>query len=202
MSATYTMNIFKDNQIEHNWNTIKVGWDLKYLNIEEIKLYAIDYVKTYPELSNLYISELILETESNKIEEHIKNIFTSLNLAYPDRVSYSWNEEWRKWRFCIINTMLKYISNEEQFIHEVQNMYEDLGGPIDMQPFVFYTTPDNNQEKLENYKCIIKRIICFLEYEKTLIETGYVFLPEKIGDPKIIFDVNLMVKEGTLIKKN
>lgn len=183
VKAVCSLSIFKDSGIECSWNTIKTGWDLQRLTVEEISLFALDYMEANPGLVNMYISEVIFGVKYYEMDEYLEKIFTSLNLYFPEKDECLWNQEWRKWRFCILNTMVSYIKDEEQLLQEIEGLIADFRYPFDMKPFYLYMPVSGNPDdlsKYENYDYLIKRINSFLRYEKVLIETGYRYLPEKL----------------------
>lgn len=172
----YPISIFKENEINFSWNTIKVGWDLKLLNVAEINIFAMDYIKNNQKLTeNKYITELIADIQKIDIDEVLYKIFESLNLVWPEKEKCLWNQEWRKWRFCILSTMIKNISDKNQLLCKIDHLYSILEYPIDMSPLL----------SDEVYEFIIKRLAEFLLYEKILIDTDYEYLPERIGEQKV-----------------
>lgn len=184
VEAKYPLSIFKDSGLECSWNTIKVGWDLKRLTVDEIGKFALDYLETQPNLINLYISELIFGIKDYEMDDYLKKLFISLNLSWPEEESSVWNQEWRKWRFCILNAMVKNITEDQELLGTVEGLYADFGYPEDMASFIYYMPKsDDDTEQLtheEACKRLIKTIFNFLVEEKTLIESGCSQLPIKI----------------------
>lgn len=184
VESMYPMSIFKDSQINYSWSTIKVGWDLQRLTIDEIGKFALDYMEANLGLVNRYISELIFsEIDSYDMDECLNKVFTSLDLIWPEKESCLWNQEWRKWRFCILNAMVKHIENEEELLYKIEGLYADFGYPIDMKPFIYYMPICrcvDNEERFKGPSYFMKRINGFIAYERNLIDTCYEYLPEKI----------------------
>lgn len=185
VEAKYPLNIFKTSGLECSWNTIKTGWDLKRLTVDEIGKFALNYLETQPNLVNLYISELIFGIKDYEVNDYLKKLFISLNLSWPEEGSSVWNQEWRKWRFCILNTMIQNITEKEVLLETIEGLYADFGYPEDMTPFIYYmpVSDDDDTKQLTTEECrsrLIKKAIDFLAKEKTLIESGYDLLPKKI----------------------
>lgn len=175
----YPFGIFKDNGVEFSWNTIKTGWDLHRLTVNEISLFALDYMEANPGLVNMYISEVIFGVKYYEMNEYLEKIFTSLNLDLPEKDGCLWNKEWRKWRFCILSTIVKYIEDEEDLVCKVDEIFADFGYPLDMKPLIYHM-PTSHKLKFRDYKFLIRRIMNFIALEKVLIETGYEYSPQKI----------------------
>lgn len=183
MEAKYPLSIFKNSGLECSWSTVKVGWDLKRLTIEEIGKFALDYLETRPNLINLYISELIFGVKDYEMDDYLKELFISLNLSLPEEESSVWNQEWRKWRFCILNAMVKNITDDQELLETVEGLYADFGYPQDMVPFIYYMPSGDDLSQLTYEECLkrlVNKIHNFLVKEKALIKSGYSQLPLKI----------------------
>jgi hypothetical protein len=183
VEAKYPLIIFKDNGLECSWNTVKVGWDLKRLTTDEIGNFAVSYLEACPSLIDQYISELIFGIKAYEMNDYLRKIFDSLHLSWPEEGSSVWDQEWRKWRFCILSTMVKNITDEQELLATVEGLYADFGYPKDMEPFIYYMPQsDENAGLTPNEACqlLIKKIINFLAEEKALIESGCSQLPKRI----------------------
>src|SRR5260221_12806249 len=91
VEAKYPFIIFKDNGLECSWNTVKVGWDLKRLNTDEIGKFAVSYLETQSGLVNQYISELIFGIKDYEMDDYLKKVFGSLHLNWLEEGSSVWN---------------------------------------------------------------------------------------------------------------
>lgn len=185
IEAKYPITIFTDNNLICSWDTIKVGWDLGRLTTDEISKFALDYAEQNPGLINEYISELALGVQDNEIDNHLKGIFQSLSLQYPEEESSAWNIEWRKWRYCIMNEMYKHIKDDEKLLIAIEGVYADFDYPEDMRPMIYYLPTEDGQESLEPdqaRKILVHKIKKFLEKEKTKIDSRVDELPRYISN--------------------
>lgn len=187
VEAYYPLKIFKDNDIPISWATIKVGYDLNRLLPEEISLFAMDYAQQNPHFINKDLSDLALGVEGYEIAKHLNNIFQVLELEIPKKNSAIWNKEWRKWRYCIMREMLKYIQNDEELLEKIEGVYADFGYPEDMKHLIYYMPLEKSEQKeyaslspTEARKNLVKQINQFLEKEKIIIEANGKILPKKL----------------------
>jgi len=185
VEAQYPISIFKNNNIPCSWTTVKVGWDLKRLTEKEIGVFALDYSELHPGLINEYISELVFGVKDYQAAEYLAKVFDSLSLELPEEASPIWNQEWRKWRFCIMSEMYTNIKDHDELLVAIDGVYADFGYPVDMVPFIYYMpsedleliktlTPEQAQARL------VGEIGHFLISERKNIENGCDTLPKKI----------------------
>ncbi len=183
IETKYPIQIFQENNLECSWNTIKVGWDLKRLEQNEVSNFAISFLESHPNLNNEYILELISEVKQNNVENILKKLFKSLKLDFPEHESPSWNKEWRKWRYCIMNEMVKHVPNTQDLLIKIEGLYADFGYPEDMKHLIYYM-PTEEKIKL-NYQdaCItlVNKIKQFLQEEKVRILNNCNSLPRIIS---------------------
>src|SRR3990167_763779 len=144
VESKYPINIFKDNDLEISWNTIKVGFDLNRLSPKEISKFAMQYLEMHSDLVNEYISELIFGIKKEDISTYIKKAFTSLGLKMPEKNTPEWNKEWYKWRYCIMSEMVKHIADDEELLECIEGVYADFGYPADMSSFIYYMPQEEN----------------------------------------------------------
>jgi len=168
----YPFQIFQENDLKCSWATIKVGWDLKYLDINEISNFAILFLEIHPNLCNEYISELIIGITEYDVTNILKKLFKSLKLEFPEYGSSLWNKEWRKWRYCIMNEIVKYASNTQDLLIKIESVYANFEYPEDMKPLIYYMPTDETTELNYEDNCIklIKKIKNFLQEEKIHIQ--------------------------------
>jgi len=181
----YPISIFKNNNIPCSWNTVKVGWDLKRLTGKEIGIFALDYSELHPGLINEYISELVFGVKDYEISEYLKKVFDSLHLTLLEEATPIWNQEWRKWRFCIMSEMYKNINDHQELLVKIEGVYADFGYPIDMVPFIYYMSSEDPEiiKKLTPEQALARLVVklsTFLIQERLIIENGCDILPEKI----------------------
>jgi|GEM_PF-758380 len=185
VEAKYPLSIFRDNNILCTWNSIKVGWDLKRLTEKEIGNFALDYLELHPGLISEYISELVFGVRDYQVAEYLKKVFASLGLELPEEGTRIWNQEWRKWRFCIMREMHKNIHDNEKLLMAISGVYADFGYPIDMASFIYYMPPldPTDIEHLNPDQArgrLVVKLDAFLIRERLAIENGCDFLPKKI----------------------
>ena len=167
----YPLTIFDDSEILYSWQTIKVGFDLKRITLNEIQNYAIAFLKKHPNVINEYISEVIIGIKDYEMDSYLKNIILSLDDDIPEKNKQSWNLEWRKWRYCILNAMFHKINDKDKLLNSVAGLYADFGYPKDMEGFINYMpakepliTPQEGQQRL------LKNVEEFLLNEKIKID--------------------------------
>lgn len=170
--SKYALNIFEDNHIFYDWNTIYVGYLLKRLKLEDLKEYALDFAEKNQDSITEPISELILKNDNNGLIELLRDIFLSLNIEVPTEKTIIWNLEWSKWRYCILSEINKHISDARELLQKIEEVYADFGYPEDMNSFIYYMpalhknlslSPENAQQKL------LDRFHKFLQEEREKI---------------------------------
>jgi hypothetical protein len=179
----YPIKIFKDNNMACSWNTIKVGWDLHCLAIEEVKKFALEYLEQYPDVINEYISELVFDISESKVSIYLKKIFESLELKEPKKYTSEWNKEWLKWRYCIINEIIKSILDKEELLNSIEAVYADFGYPEDMTEFIYYMPQkdlDHPVSSHEAHNRLVIKLKKFLEKEKVKIDKNSNILPPRV----------------------
>jgi hypothetical protein len=170
VESKYPIDIFKNNDLEVSWNTIKVGYDLDRLTSDEVGRFAVQYLETHSDLVNEYIFELILGIKKEDVSTDIKKVFTSLGLKMPEKNTPEWNKEWYKWRYCIANEMVKSITNEEELLERIEGVYADFGYPEDMSSFIYYMPQEENIPPVASHvarSSLIAKIKKFIAKEKT-----------------------------------
>jgi hypothetical protein len=170
------MKLFKDNDFEYSWDSIKIGWDLGCVGFDEVKKFILIFLESNPALINVYIA-----AENKKdVDELLRDAFIVLNLDLPKRCSSRWNKEWRKWRFCFLSDFVKRILNQEELLIKVEGVYADFGYPEDMKSFIYYMPADDTIEEEDPEDArgrLVKKLKCFLEEESIRIKNGCDFLP-------------------------
>ena len=177
VEAKYPIRIFQNNGLVCSWITIKVGWDLKRLDLDEIRDFAISFLEAHPTLINEYIAELIFGVREYEFENLIKKIFKSLMMDFPIKKSSLWNQEWRKWRYCIISEMINQISDPQELLLRVEGAYADFGYPEDMKHLIYYMPSNEVSNQEEANINLIKKINTFLKEERERIEKSCNILP-------------------------
>ena len=180
----YGISEFQNNNVSYTWSTVKVGWDLKCISINDIVKFGLHFLELHPHIINQYISDLMFEEQIKNIDVLLKNIFTSLNLEFPEKDSSLWNKKWRKWRYCFLTSLVKKIKDQNELLHRVENVYADFGYPIDMTPFIYYMPKKNDVVIHSNEKEtpieLVNKLKQFLYEEKIHIEKECDTLPKKI----------------------
>lgn len=179
METKYSIQIFKNNGLNCSWATIQVGWDLKCLTSEEIGRFAIYFLEIYPNVINEWISEFIFGVKDYEVEECLKKIFKSLKLDFPIKKSSLWNQEWRKWRYCIISETIKNISDTQELLIKIEGIYVDFGYPEDMRSLIYYIPSDevSNEGYEESCASLVRKINIFFKEERERIDKGCNVLP-------------------------
>jgi hypothetical protein len=190
VEAKYPIKIFQNNDLDCSWVTIQVGWDLKRLDLHEVSKFAIYFLEMHPNIINEWISEFIFEVKDYEVEELLRNIFKSLKLDFPIKQSSLWNQEWRKWRYCIMSEMVKQILDIQELLVRVEGVYADFGYPQDMEHLIYYMPSNeaNNQGLEEACINLVKKINVFLQEERERIDKGCDTLPRisYIGEDDVL----------------
>lgn len=176
----YSISIFPASGINCSWNTIKVGWDLAFIEFKEINKFALAYLEQHPNIVNEFISELILNVEPDKIDKNLKKIFNSLNMQMPERGSRYWNLEWRKWRYAILWTIKNNININKELLAAIAVVYANFGYPEDMNKFIYYLPSNEDLSLLNDFEAetrLIELFNNFLAEEKIKIDQGVFDLP-------------------------
>ena len=179
METKYSIQIFQNNGLHCSWATIQVGWDLKCLAPDEIGKFAIYFLQTHPNVINEWISEFIFGVKDYEVEESLKKIFKSLKLDFPIKKSSLWNQEWRKWRYCIISEIIKDVSDVQELLIEIEGIYADFGYPEDMRSLIYYIPSDevNNEGHEASCAYLARKINNFFKEERERIDKGCDALP-------------------------
>jgi len=167
----------------YSWNSVTVGWDLRYLVLDDIKNFLLHFLEVHPCVTNRYISELILAKDDIDTSAILKNIFASLKLDYPEKYSSSWNKEWRKWRYCILICLIETVHDTEQLLMQVEQVYADLGYPVDMASFIYYMPATEDTEHLVPEQArivLIKKLRQFIDEERIRIADCIDYLPDTL----------------------
>ena len=147
----------------------------------------MQHLETHPALVNEYISELILGIKKKDVSTYIKKVFTSLGLKMPEKNTPEWNKKWYKWRYCIVNEMVKSITNEEELLECIEGVYADSGYPEDMSFFIYYMPQEENIPPVASHVArsnLIAKIKIFLAKEKArlLLNENIETLPALVID--------------------
>jgi hypothetical protein len=142
VETKYSIQMFQNNGLNYSWATIQVGWDLKCLDPDEIGKFAINFLETHPNVINEWISEFIFGVKDYEVEDLLRKIFKSFKLNYPMKKSSLWNQEWRKWRYCIISEIIKHVSEAQELLIKIEGIYVDFGYPEDMRALIYYLPSD------------------------------------------------------------
>lgn len=179
VEAKYPIRIFQNNDLDYPWATIQVGWDLKCLDPDEIGKFAIYFLETHPNVINEYISELIFGVKNYEIEGILENIFKSLKLDFPIIESYLWNQEWRKWRYCIISETIENVSDVQKLLIKIEGIYADFCYPENMRSIIYYIPSEEtgNQGHEESCAHLVRKINNFFKEERERIDKGCDILP-------------------------
>lgn len=179
METKYSIQIFKNNGLNCSWATVQVGWDLKCLDADEVGKFAIDFLETHPNVINEWISEFIFGVKDYEVEELLKRVFKSLKLEFPMKKSSLWNQEWRKWRYCMISETIKNVSDVQDLLIKIDGIYVDFGYPEDMISFIYYMPSDevNNEGHEKSCAHLAIKINNFFKEERERIDKGCDILP-------------------------
>jgi hypothetical protein len=172
--------LFKDNTLEGSWNSVKVGWDLKYLDTDDIAAFALHFLEQNQHVINAHISDLILQEPNLNIDLILKKLFLSLTLEFPEKNSPLWNKEWRKWRYCVLMDLVKHVQNKEELLMKAEGVYVEFGRPEDMKPFIYYMPADDTistGDREDTREHLLEKLRFFLEEEKMRIKADCDFLP-------------------------
>lgn len=173
VESKYPLTIFKKYNLKCSWNTIQIGWDLGLLSADEVRKFALDFAAFHPELINKDIAELIFSKDSYEVKDFLKKIFGSFNLEFPLLNTPLWNNEWRKWRYCILNCMVDQIKNDEELLIKVEGLYADFNYPEDMKTFIYYMPVEKEVIGLTSKDAraeLVKKLKAFLREEKNKIQ--------------------------------
>lgn len=172
----YTLNIFKENNINYSWETILVGRKLELLLPEEVSKYAVEYLLINPNCVNSNVTELAYGAPERDIDVMLEKALKSLEINIQ-KDGPSWNLEKRKWRYCILKTLAnKYYNDPEKFLHAYDLVWADFGHPSDMDNHLsFFVKDDEGDFKFDNleeyFKYRMNRIInTIVNEEKIKIE--------------------------------
>jgi hypothetical protein len=177
--------LFKNNGFESSWYSVKVGWDLKYLNTDDIASFALHFLEQNQHLINAHISELILQEPNLNIDLILKKLFISLTLEFQEKNSPLWNKEWRKWRYCVLMDLVKHVQDKEELFMKIEGVYVEFGRPEDMTPFIYYMPADDTTDKEDPdhaRELLVEKLKSFLEEEKIRIKSGCDFLPRTMHE--------------------
>lgn len=180
METKYSVQLFEDNDLKCSWATIQVGWDLQCLDTDEITKFAIYFLERHPNIINEYISELIFGVLNYQIQDLLKSIFKSLSLEFPAVNSFLWNQEWRKWRYCIIFDAINNAADNQTLLMRIDDIYTNFGYPQDMRSLIYYLPSKDelsNQEAKDPGEHLVRKIHIFFKEEQKRIMKCYDILP-------------------------
>lgn len=165
----YKLDIFEENNIKYDWNTVYVGLKLSLLELEEVQNYAVSIIEN-TETSNEIIMELAWGIEEQRLEESIRSLLENKDIQEDSK---KFELEERKWRYCI----LKQISNKysgKDILSKINDVFAHFGYPSDMMSFVSYMTTMDGYNPIEhtyeqNFNRLMNNFKSFLLKEKFIL---------------------------------
>lgn len=141
-----TLNMLSDAGIEYSWNTIYIALLYDFIEVSEVKDYAIERISSEDYQYNEYINELAWVTTD-------KNIAIKLILGGKlVKITNSTKElELEKIRYAILLTLFNQYKNSYQaFLKQIERVYADFGYPEDMSSFIYYMPSTMTTKKTKN----------------------------------------------------
>lgn len=165
----YKLDIFEENNIKYDWNTVYVGLKLSLLELEEVQNYAVSIIEN-TETSNEIIMELAWGIEEQRLEESIRSLLENKDIQEDSK---EFELEERKWRYCI----LKQISNKysgKDILSKINDIFTHFGYPNDMMSFVNYMPTTDGYNPTEhtyeqNFNRLMNNFKSFLLDEELIL---------------------------------
>lgn len=183
----YTLDIFKENNIDYSWATVYVGKKLGFLKLDQISEYAVEYLTQNPDCTDSNIAGLAYGVSENEIDEVLTKVFKNIGLNI-EKDSPIWNLEKRKWRYCILKYFLTAIKDQNYLLTKIDEIYSDFGYPVDMVEFIHYP-PEAGFNKLmgaskdqidTHIKELLTAFESYLQEEKHRIQENVISWPDSI----------------------
>lgn len=171
----YTLQLFKDNNVGYDWNTIYVGRRLRIISHSVVNEYALELLEDNEDIDNAQILELAWTLEEDETDKELKVLISQINDSDLREGSTIWNIEARKWRCCILSELLITINDEQALYEEIEKVFSKFNCPSDMYEF-FRNISDKHFYSIEKRDNILKGmkdiILQFIEKEKVELNIG------------------------------
>lgn len=154
------INIMSEHNIVYNWGTIYVAYSLKFITIQEIENFAIDYLD-YRNISN-EINEIICGVNRLEMQMLLKIILSKTLQIYDE------NLEKRKLRLAVL-LFIEQKYKEQSLLKKIEEVYTIFDYPTEMESLVYYMPYENNDNRLSGQERIIEDFKKFISSEKKAI---------------------------------
>lgn len=148
-----------------SWASIKVGWDLGILTEKDLNHHARMCLEQYPKLVNEYVALLVDGCESEDLKDYQEDGLFELDC--PEKGSYWWELESRKWRFALLYFACNNTFGKGELSAKIEEIYNIFGCPEDMESLYDDSVRCDGQEDI-----LVNRVRLFLAKECEVI--GYI----------------------------
>ena len=161
-----TLNMLSDAGIEYSWNTIYIALLYDFIEVSEVKDYAIERISSEDYQYNEYINELAWGTTDKSLALKLILGGKLVKPTLPIK-----KLELEKIRYTILFALYdQYKEFYQVFLKQIEMVYADFGYPEDMSSFIYYMpsnittkeakSPSNNTEEnfMLNFSNLLKEI--------------------------------------------
>lgn len=156
-----------------NWSCIYWGIKEQLIRPENAVMYANKVVEENPDIDTPEIIELLIIDEANNgnVLPLIEKMFSDKKALYDKKANSI-----RTLRFIFLFEIQKNITDNQELLDEIENIYADFNYPSDMESFIYYMPIQDDEYDVsehssqENEQHLIDKFNTFMNKEfQTLI---------------------------------
>lgn len=132
----YSLEIFRNQNLNYNWDTLYVGILTGFLKHSEVTKYAIDFMQQNPGVNNQHILELAWNLSEDEIKQHLIGVLETLGNGAFGEESDRWQFEKRKWRFTILKDVVANPDYRDSLYEKIEDVFYKFGCPNDMYELI------------------------------------------------------------------
>ncbi len=159
------LKMLKKNNIDYNWCTLYVGIKLNYFNFSILTDYAIEIIKEFTNIEDLFL-KLIDDINEDEKDE----VLSKINDHYCHIISDK-DEKWiiqsRKLRLAFLKYLTENLKDTDNLLNAIAVLYENLDYPKDMESFIYYMPPKDTVFYENPKDGLIENLLNFIKSEES-----------------------------------
>lgn len=161
----FSLEIIKKNNLDCNWITLYVGRKFKIISSSDVIRFSTEYLNNHEEVKDLNIIELACNSQEDKVDDLLYDVVNNILEFDADEDSIELNEEFHKWRYCVIKEIYLKSKEDEELFKNIEEVFSLFQYPKDMYEF-FRNISDIFYYTTEKSNTMNDLVINFLENEK------------------------------------
>lgn len=176
MASVYSLDIFKENNLQLDWHDVYWGLKEDIISLGEVEEYAEKHIDN--NISSEIIQHIVFDKSSrNEILNNLENLLEKDFAKSERKQRYEFSK--RKWRYCILQYLANSNLDFSSMFDHIEQIYALFGYPEDMLSFIPYMPPQDNYKprlhtNMENRNRLFNNLSVFLNTEKNFFKNRQV----------------------------